>query len=610
MTRRLTATLLLWLSCCASAQAVDWTPTVPVGRGENAPTSVVVAGAGPGTAIMAWNDQASMSQGTLRATVRSGGVTAASVALAAQSITPTGIAAAPDGQAAVVGRTTAGSDAVAVSRDADGTWSAPVTLATTVTENLPVRVAMNAGGVAAAVWTRFDGAYQRVEASFHAPGQGWTPAVRISDAVINGASPDLAVLPDGRVLAVFTEDVSGDDLLLSSTRGPDGSWSLPEPIIADPIASTPPALASSPSGRVLVVWLSKPDMAGKEAVRAVQRDGDAWGALETVRVGQPSLSPFLAPAVDDSGRVAVGIGGEGGDQRLEVRTRAADGTWPLTGATDRTSGGGALVAPPGRPLTALWSDIDAQQFRAAPVTQTLNAGTMVDQPFAASLGVDPAGDSLLGIVTGTTPANLALGLRVLDGTPPALALGGATTASAGTSARLTAQATDAWSPIAGIAWNFGDGATAGGTSVDHTWAAPGTYAVSATATDAAGNSAVATGTVTVSAATAVPTPQPPRGTDRSAPVLGALRVSGRRSGVTVRLRLSEAATVTARLERRRGRRWKRVGGSVGARLAAGKGQLRVKRRLSPGRYRLTLVAADAAGNRSAPKRLTFTIKRR
>lgn len=51
-------------------------------------------------------------------------------------------------------------------------------------------------------------------------------------------------------------------------------------------------------------------------------------------------------------------------------------------------------------------------------------------------------------------------------------------------------------------WAFGDGGSATGASASHTYAAPGTYLVSLTATDSAGNSNTATDSVTVGGASA------------------------------------------------------------------------------------------------------------
>jgi hypothetical protein len=80
--------------------------------------------------------------------------------------------------------------------------------------------------------------------------------------------------------------------------------------------------------------------------------------------------------------------------------------------------------------------------------------------------------------------------------------------------------------------------------------------------------------------------------------------------------LSEPARVTIRIERqkRKGKRAKRFvrAGAFAAAAIAGPNRRRFsgrigKRRLKPGRYRATLIATDAAGNASQPRRLRFRI---
>jgi hypothetical protein len=130
---------------------------------------------------------------------------------------------------------------------------------------------------------------------------------------------------------------------------------------------------------------------------------------------------------------------------------------------------------------------------------------------------------------------------------------------------------------------------------------------------------------------------PPTGgphADRIAPVFTAdltltRRAFRARRATTVRYSLSEAATVTFRVQRRaagrrvrgrcvaktkrnRGRRtcvrYVRVKGSVKQSATAGPNELRFRRRsLRPARYRLIATAIDTAGNRSAPARVAFRI---
>jgi hypothetical protein len=94
---------------------------------------------------------------------------------------------------------------------------------------------------------------------------------------------------------------------------------------------------------------------------------------------------------------------------------------------------------------------------------------------------------------------------------------------------------------------------------------------------------------------------------------------GRRRGTRIRFRLSEAATVTFLIQRRRGRSWVRSA-SFAKRRKAGRsslkfsGRVRVRgrkrlRTLKRGSYRLVLSADDAAGNHSKRVSRRFKIVR-
>ena len=125
------------------------------------------------------------------------------------------------------------------------------------------------------------------------------------------------------------------------------------------------------------------------------------------------------------------------------------------------------------------------------------------------------------------------------------------------------------------------------------------------------------------AAPAPPAPgAPPVTPDTTAPALSGVKVAKaiRRSGgatppVTIRLRLSEAATLRLTFQRRRGKRYVAVKGAVALPLAAGAqrvrfaGRISRAQRLALGDYRITLTATDAAGNRSKAARALFRLTR-
>jgi hypothetical protein len=103
------------------------------------------------------------------------------------------------------------------------------------------------------------------------------------------------------------------------------------------------------------------------------------------------------------------------------------------------------------------------------------------------------------------------------------------------------------------------------------------------------------GTVRVTAAG-----QPPPA-DTAAPIFSTPRLAVARRRVS--FKLDEAASVTGKLRGRKTKRTLTLAGKAGTNV------LKLPKSLSAGRYTLTLVATDAAGNASAPFKLTFSVPR-
>jgi PKD domain-containing protein len=233
--------------------------------------------------------------------------------------------------------------------------------------------------------------------------------------------------------------------------------------------------------------------------------------------------------------------------------------------------------------------------------------------------------------------------------------------TAGSALAFAAKTIDGDGDHVALKWAFGDGSSASGLAVGHTYAAAGTYDVTLTAKDDAGLTtkvtrqvAIAPGPVKPSSGSTVedvppaptgsddtssPTPPPPPpgddagapppppplppggddAADRTAPRILSARLRARRSAVRrglrarLTLRLDEAATVQIAIVRKRGGR--RIGRRLTLSLAAGASAKRVAighrrlRALARRRAVLSIVAIDAAGNRSAPMRVRLKVRR-
>jgi hypothetical protein len=190
-----------------------------------------------------------------------------------------------------------------------------------------------------------------------------------------------------------------------------------------------------------------------------------------------------------------------------------------------------------------------------------------------------------------------------------------------------------------VTWNFDDGTSASGATVDHAFSTAGSHTATAVATDASGLTASASVSVAVTATPAgmassgsgstsgaSTTGTPP---NTVAPLMTGLRLSpssfrarlakptssGRRvrSGSKLSFQLSQAAVVTVTVQRAKGNKWIRVGSFT---LKRGAGTTKVTfdgwvahKPLRSGSYRMRVVARNQAGLRSKPARVKFRIVR-
>ena len=253
---------------------------------------------------------------------------------------------------------------------------------------------------------------------------------------------------------------------------------------------------------------------------------------------------------------------------------------------------------------------------------------------------DGAGNSTISAPVSVSVANTA----PVDTTPPTVSMpspsGGSTVSG---QVALTASASDNVG-VAGVQFKV-DGQSLGGEASSSpysvTWntttVADGSHVLTVVARDAAGNTKTSA-PVPVTVANAVDPPADPPAPpvpSNPAPAISRLKLSAAAfsKGTTISFNLSEAAKVTLSFERRmRGHKVRgkcvapakkarpkctrysairttlKLQGKAGANSMYFKGRLSRTRVLAPGRYRLTLLATDAEGKRSAPATTSFRLK--
>jgi len=438
-----------------------------------------------------------------------------------------------------------------------------------------------------------------------------------------------------------------------SSRSPGANFSAPSPKDTITVTSTSPDIASpviaAGGGHAYVAWLRtrenridfqdvtagpKLTLAAAKFPQTLEVAADPGGAL---------VAAWTAtPATNDRARVVESIVVKAGDapgpptqvtpigavRALDDLAVGPDGSALVVdgrgaGSFDTTVQTEASLRPPG------------SVFGPLEQVSGLQDATGYSHTLVGSGAVGTAGRALVAWVGAdhTQTRNQRVFLSERDATAPEIGtLVVPATATAGATVALAAAATDALSPVT-LTWDFGDGSGATGDSVNHVFGAPGTFTVTLTARDGAGNASTRSATIVV---TAAPTAGDGGGgaaaePDRTAPVVSVLRSANARFragarataliaatkkspvGTTFGLRLTERATLVLQF-RRKGN--SRVLGTI-VRVALGPGAVSVPfsgrvgtTRLTPGTYRVTATAIDGAGNRSKAVSVSFKVVRR
>ena len=508
-------------------------------------------------------------------------------------------------------------------RPAGGSFGAPDTISTGSDQNGTPAIDFDRDGNAIAIWIsrnyttlteRTQAAVRPANGSFGAPANLTNPAPACDCPIFT----DVEFGPNGRAVAVWPRfDGTTHD-------PPDGDYRVE---VADQL--TPGSAQFGPAGIISAAGQGAGQDAGLDL--DVDSDGNAlvvWtrpdGANNRVQAAfRPAGGSFvegvnISPAEASACCAKVAFGPKG--NAIAVWEQQLSGTNQRTYAGNRPAGASCTAA------------------NACGFTEQDISGSG-DNALASTLGFDTQGNAIAAWSTIKTVNGADVG-RVFaaagyDDAPPQLRDQHFPSSPSRTPLPFSVSPVDVWSPVVSTVWRFGDGRTASGTSVRHSYDSPGRYVASVTSTDALGNSSTAQRAVVI--------------TDTAAPALTRLRMSPTRFraarrgpsitsavGSRVTYRLSEPARMRFQVERatrgrlvrgrcrretarnrsrRRCTRYVRLRGSFSHRGREGANSLRFRGRLRGrtirrGRYRLVARATDPSGNHSRTKRVRFQIVRR
>lgn len=400
-------------------------------------------------------------------------------------------------------------------RPAGGSFGVPQTLSEAGVEAETPRVAMNGSGEAVAVWNISVGGKMQIRTAAAASGGVFGAPADLTGLTVNASAPQVALDSRGDAIAVWDGWDGANIRIEDAVRPAGGSFDAPQYLSPAGYNADVPQLAFDASGDALAVWSF--DGSPSSTVQSAYRPaGGTFGSPQTVPApnGEPAQVPQVA--FDGSGESVVAwLQSDGSEPRVyaSVRSAGTDGTFSTSGTLD-PSGQEAYeprVAGDGLSATIVsWKTFNgATSYTQAverPAGGNFSAATNVStegpEESAPEVGVDAQGNGIAVFSRAGSGGEYLIEAAGYDGAGPQLrGLTIPSEGAVGQPLQFFQAPLDVWSGVLSEGFSFGDGSSASGVSATHTYTAPGAYQVTASATDALGNTTTVTRTVTILAPT-------------------------------------------------------------------------------------------------------------
>jgi hypothetical protein len=168
-------------------------------------------------------------------------------------------------------------------------------------------VAVAPDGTVIAIWTRSDGSVFRIQSSSRTPTGNWATPVTISDVGESASGPSLAVDPSGNALAVWTQSDGTNLRIHAAYRPSGGNFGADTTVSAALQDASAPDVSMDNSGNALVAW-QRTDGTFLRVQASIRSPGagGSFGTISTLSAsGQDAFEPQVAagPAVDSNGAV-------------------------------------------------------------------------------------------------------------------------------------------------------------------------------------------------------------------------------------------------------------------------------------------------------------------
>jgi hypothetical protein len=238
-------------------------------------------------------------------------------------------------------------------------WGAPETIALHTSGPSSPMVALDGAGNAIVVWTQSDGFTYHARIARYEPGKGWGPELPLaiySAAGQDASSPRVAMNAQGVAFAVWQQEESASvtrGRLWASRYAPGQGWSLPELIDAVGDGSVYsygayyPAIAVNEQGGALVAWKQGVGV-NSDCFGRSYKAGAGWQAAALVRASCSVGTGYPEPvAIDGSGNgFALWTEGDSSVHALWAARFDATSGWeaPVKLQPEPSGGSGGAIA--------------------------------------------------------------------------------------------------------------------------------------------------------------------------------------------------------------------------------------------------------------------------
>jgi hypothetical protein len=208
-------------------------------------------------------------------------------------------------------------------RPAGGTWQPPADLSAPVAGEHPLSpaIAIGPAGDAVVVWQHFDGTSSIVQSASRAPGGAWQTPVDVSAAGEDASGAQVAIDAQGVATAVWQAGGSSA-VVRSATRPAGGTW---QPQVSLSAAGTYGArVAAGTGGDVIAVWM-RSDGSALSIEAAVRPAHGPWGS--PVVLSSPGYLGPPSVAVDATGNAVVVWGQNTSQGAIQSAVFTPGGAW-------------------------------------------------------------------------------------------------------------------------------------------------------------------------------------------------------------------------------------------------------------------------------------------